>query len=108
MTMRSVVRVCLGTWLACGIAAGLEARAADAPEAAELTGDDIYHRVALELSCRKDHLIHERKSGGGQRIYPSHAVSVAAVIVLANAPPEKGEERVDDWQDALEALTGLE
>jgi len=42
-----------------------------------------------------------------QQVYPSSAVSVAAVLVLANAPPDVGEERVDRWEDSLEALVAV-
>ena len=72
-----------------------------------LFGDDIYHRVVLELFCQRYRIIHQRKQGGRQQVYPSSAVSVAAVLVLANAPPDVGEERMDRWEDSLEALVAV-
>ena len=70
-----------------------------------LFGDDIYHRVVLELFCQK-YRINQRRKGGWQ-VYPSSAVSVAAVLVLAHAAPDVGEERVDRWEDSLEALVAV-
>ena len=66
-------------------------------------GPRIYTRVVLELSCEKERLIKTRSKGGEQRVYPSAAVYVSAVLIQVNAPPARGEERVDCWQDALEA-----
>eukprot|EP00812_Abedinium_dasypus_P014680 NODE_8229_length_394_cov_2.058997.p4 GENE.NODE_8229_length_394_cov_2.058997~~NODE_8229_length_394_cov_2.058997.p4 ORF type:complete len:53 (+),score=13.63 NODE_8229_length_394_cov_2.058997:86-244(+) len=48
------------------------------------------------------------RRGGGQQIYPSVAVYVDAVLIQVNAPPVIGEERVDCWDDELEARADQE
>ena len=45
----------------------------------------------------------ERQRGGHQWIFPSHAVSVYAVWINSNVPPQRGDERCYEWRATLEA-----
>lgn len=45
-----------------------------------------------------------RKRGGIQWVFPSGAIALHAVWVRVNAPPKKGEERVNGWDARLEAV----
>lgn len=69
-----------------------------------LFGDGVYHRIIFELRVNQKKRKVNRKRGGVQWVFPSAAVALDAVWVRFNAPPCKGEERVRDWDPALEAL----
>ena len=66
--------------------------------------DGVYHRVLFELRVDSTHRKRAREKGGTQWIFPSNAVSLYAVWVENNSPPRVGEERLDSWDPALEAL----
>mmetsp|Transcript_103120 Transcript_103120/g.292128 ORF Transcript_103120/g.292128 Transcript_103120/m.292128 type:complete len:288 (+) Transcript_103120:75-938(+) len=68
-----------------------------------LFGDGIYHRAVLELHVDIGQRRKERRKGGEQWIFPSEAVVITAVLVEVNAPPLKGEERLDAWVAEMEA-----
>lgn len=37
---------------------------------------------------------------------PSEAISITGVLFQPNAPPERGEERLESWDPSLEVLPG--
>jgi len=47
--------------------------------------------------------LRQRRRGGEQWVFPAQAAAIDKVLVQANAPPAKGEERLMDWDQALEA-----
>ena len=65
--------------------------------------DGLYHRVMLKLRYDRNQLRKERKKGGHQLVLQSSAVVIEGVFFGINAPPSKGEERLDDWDASLEA-----
>eukprot|EP00931_Biecheleriopsis_adriatica_P046518 TRINITY_DN26725_c0_g1_i1.p1 TRINITY_DN26725_c0_g1~~TRINITY_DN26725_c0_g1_i1.p1 ORF type:complete len:458 (+),score=105.73 TRINITY_DN26725_c0_g1_i1:85-1458(+) len=69
-----------------------------------LFGDGLYHRVIFELRVNTAKRIRARQRGGVQWIFKPDAVALHAVWVQRNAPPVNGEERINDWDPALEAL----
>lgn len=69
-----------------------------------LFGDDVYHRIIFELRADTSRRRRCRQRGGVQWVFPTDAVSLQAVWVQVNAPPSNGEERVNEWDPALEAL----
>ncbi|CAK0893498.1 unnamed protein product, partial [Prorocentrum cordatum] len=69
-----------------------------------LFGDGVYHRVILELKVDPARRKKNRKRGGVQWVFPFEAVALSAVLVRINAPPAKGEERVNEWEPELEAV----
>mmetsp|Transcript_92384 Transcript_92384/g.270444 ORF Transcript_92384/g.270444 Transcript_92384/m.270444 type:complete len:412 (-) Transcript_92384:118-1353(-) len=69
-----------------------------------LFGDDAYHRVVFELRVDSARRKRNRQRGGVQWVFPTGAVALHAVWVQINSPPQKGEERVNEWDADLEAL----
>jgi len=70
----------------------------------QLFGDGFFHRVMLEVQIDRTQLKRERSRGGGQLVLPSQAVAITGVRFQLNAPPQKGEEWLDCWDPAMEAL----
>jgi hypothetical protein len=66
--------------------------------------DGAYHRVVLDLLVDMKQLRRKREKGGQQWTFPSQAVFVRGVLFQQNSPPQKGDERLDDWEPCLEAL----
>jgi len=69
-----------------------------------LFGDSVYHRIVLELRVDPERQQKKKKKGGNQWVFPSDAVSLHAIWIRSNAPPCKGEERLNFWDPNLEAL----
>lgn len=69
-----------------------------------LFADGCYHRVVFELRVDPERRKKNRQRGGIQWVFNSDAVSIYGLWVQVNAPPVKGEERLNDWDPALEAL----
>ena len=69
-----------------------------------LFADDTYHRVLLELRVDPRKRLRSRQRGGQQWVFPAEAVSIFAIWVQMNAPPQAGEERLRDWDPSLEAV----
>ncbi|CAK0797193.1 unnamed protein product, partial [Prorocentrum cordatum] len=69
-----------------------------------LFGDGAYHRVLFELRVDPERRKRQRQRGGVQWVFNSSAVSIHAMWVEINAPPDNGEERVNEWDPGLEAL----
>ena len=67
-------------------------------------GDGVFHRLVFELRVDISRRTKNRQRGGVQWVCPSDAVKLHAVWVRSNAPPAKGEERVNDWEPHLEAV----
>ena len=67
-------------------------------------GDGVFHRVIVEVRVDLKRSKKKKKSGGVQWVFPSAAVSIYAVRVQINAPPQNGEERIKDWSASLEAV----
>lgn len=67
-------------------------------------GDGVYHRLLFELRVDPGQRKRARQRGGVQWVFPTPAIALHAVWVQINAPPKIGEERVNDWDPALEAL----
>ena len=70
----------------------------------QVFGDDMYHRVMLEVRYDNTRLLKSRRRGGGQRVLPYLAVAITGVLFRPNSPPERGEERIDTWDPTLEAM----
>jgi hypothetical protein len=66
--------------------------------------DEVFHRVVFELRVDPARRKKNRARGGIQWVFNSDAVSMYGLWVQVNAPPVKGEERVNEWDPALEAL----
>lgn len=69
-----------------------------------LFNDEVFHRIIFELRVDPDKRKKNRARGGIQWVFPCEAVSLHGVWVRHNAPPSKGEERVNGWEADLEAL----
>jgi len=68
-----------------------------------LFNDGLFHRVVLEVRVDRGQCLRQRRRGGEQWVFPAQAAAIDKVLVQANAPPAKGEERLMDWDQALEA-----
>lgn len=69
-----------------------------------LFGDDIYHRVVMELRVNPAMRKRSRERGGVQWVFPSEATVIRAIWVQSNAPPDADERRFVFWDPDLEAL----
>jgi hypothetical protein len=67
-------------------------------------GDGVYHRIIFELRVDPERRKRNRARGGVQWVFPCAGVALHAVWIRSNAPPNKGEERVNSWDAELEAL----
>ena len=65
--------------------------------------NDVYLRAMLELKVDSARRRKKRKKGGVQWVFPSEAVALVGVWIQVNSPPEKGEERLEIWNESLEA-----
>eukprot|EP00971_Amphidinium_carterae_P067906 1344120-Amphidinium_carterae.3 len=62
------------------------------------------YRVVIELRVDPSKQLRTRKRGGEQWVFPSDGVAIVGVRFKCNAPPKKGEQRLDSWSTTSEAV----
>ncbi|CAJ1352645.1 unnamed protein product, partial [Effrenium voratum] len=70
----------------------------------DVFGDEMFHRVIVEVYYDPKQVKKIREKGGKQVIVPSSGVAVSGVIFQPNSPPEKGRERFESWDNELEVV----
>lgn len=69
-----------------------------------LFGDDIYHRVVIELRVDPARRKKNRQRGGVQWVFPADATVIRAIWIQNNSPPDSDERRFAHWDPEMEAL----
>ncbi|CAE7783871.1 unnamed protein product, partial [Symbiodinium pilosum] len=68
--------------------------------------DGVFHRAIMEVKYDPAKRKKYRERGGGQIVVSSDGVAITGVIIQPNSPPNKGEERSEEWNDRLEIIPG--